>query len=187
MKTNKNSHLLKINLDEKKKQNLYAICVVLALILLMCGDRIVIHFIDQVPNDNNKVFGSDMPADYIIDFLDELSIEEVLNKVENKESFTLISSRNSCHTCTLYIPILKEMFAKYEIKAYYINRSLYDRDNENFVKFMSLDERLNKNLQYTPYVMTFKDGVLVDELKKKKKRNEVEEFVLRNNLEANKI
>lgn len=187
MKTNKESRLTKFNLDEKKKQNLYAICVVITLILLMCGDQIVIRFIEQVPNDNNRVFGSDIPIDYKIDFLDELTIEEVLQKIENKESFTLISSRNSCHTCNLYIPILKEMFAKYEINAYYINRSLYDRDNENFARFMTFDERLNKNLQYTPYIMVFKDGLLSDELVGSKKRNEVEDFILKNNLATNQI
>ena len=110
-----------------------------------------------------------------------------MTKIQNQESFTLLSSRDSCHTCVQYVPLLKEVFDKYEVDAYYMNRSLYDRDNEEYVALLNQDERLKKNLQYTPYIMVFKNGKLVDELVGSKNKEEVEEFVLRNNLATNNI
>lgn len=177
-------------LDDKKRQVIYCICVVVGLVVLAFGDRIVLHFIEQVPNNNNRVFGesSEITAgDYKIDFLEELSVRDILNKIQSQESFTLLSSRDSCHTCVQYIPLLKEVFDKYEVDAYYMNRSLYDRDNEEYVALLNQDERLKKNLQYTPYIMVFKNGKLVDELVGSKNKEEVEEFVLRNNLATNNI
>ena len=177
-------------LDDKKRQVIYCICVVVALVVLSFGDRIVLHFIQQVPNNNNRIFGESgeiTAGDYKIDFLEELTVTDILQKIQNQESFTLLSSRDSCHTCVQYIPLLKEVFDKYEVDAYYMNRSLYDRDNEEYVTLLNQDERLKKNLQYTPYIMVFKNGKLVDELVGSKNKEEVEEFVLRNNLATNNI
>ena len=177
-------------LNEKKKEVIYCICIVLTLIVLALGDQIVLHFINQAPNNNNRVFGESgesLPADYKIDFLSELTVDEILKKLENKESFTLLSSRDTCHTCEEYIPILKELFTKYEVDAYYMNRSIYDRDNAEYVKLLEYDERLEENLQYTPYLMVFKEGVLVDELVGSQKKETVEEFVLKNQLATNEI
>ena len=177
-------------LDDKKRQVIYCICVVVALVVLAFGDRIVLHFIQQVPNNNNRIFGESgeiTAGDYKIDFLEELTVTDILQKIQNQESFTLLSSRDSCHTCVQYIPLLKEVFDKYEVDAYYMNRSLYDRDNEEYVTLLNQDERLKKNLQYTPYIMVFKNGKLVDELVGSKNKEEVEEFVLRNNLATNNI
>lgn len=177
-------------LDDKKRQVIYCICVVVALVVLAFGDRIVLHFIQQVPNNNNRIFGESgeiTAGDYKIDFLEELTVTDILQKIQNQESFTLLSSRDSCHTCVQYIPLLKEVFDKCEVDAYYMNRSLYDRDNEEYVTLLNQDERLKKNLQYTPYIMVFKNGKLVDELVGSKNKEEVEEFVLRNNLATNNI
>ena len=177
-------------LDDKKRQIIYCICVVVGLVVLAFGDQIVLHFIHQIPNNNNRVFGQSgeiTAGDYKIDFLEELSVSDILTKLQNQESFTLLSSRDSCHTCVEYIPMLKDIFDKYQIKAYYMNRSLYDRDQEDYVKLLNVDERLEKNLQYTPYIMVFKNGKLVDELVGSKRKEEVESFVLKNNLATNGI
>ena len=176
--------------DEKKRQIIYSICVVVALLVLAFGDKIVLHFIEQVPNNNNQIFGGSgevTASDYQIDFLKELAEKDILSKIQNQENFTLLSSRDSCHTCVFYIPLIKEVFDKYEVDAYYMNRSLYDRDNTEYVSLLNQDERLKKNLQYTPYIMVFKDGKLVDELVGSKNKEEVEEFVLRNQLATNQI
>ena len=177
-------------MDDRKRQVIYCICVVVALVVLAFGDRIVLHFIEQVPNNNNRVFGESdefTAGDYKIDFLEELTVKDILQKIQNQESFTLLSSRDSCHTCVQYIPLLKNVFDKYEVDVYYMNRSLYDRDNEEYVFVLNQDERLKKNLQYTPYIMVFKNGLLVDELVGSKNKEEVEDFVLKNNLATNNI
>lgn len=178
-----------INLDEKKKETMYCVCIVIVLLLLAFGDRIAMHFISHQPNPNNTAWGGEVISaeDYKIDFLSELKIPDIIERIEEKETFLLLSSRDSCHTCKTYIPLLKKKFDKYGIEAFYLNRSLYDRDNTYYVDFMKKDSRLEKNLQYTPYLMYFKEGKLIDELVGSKKEIEVEEFIKRNNLENNKI
>ena len=60
-------------IDDKKRQIIYCICVVVALVVLAFGDRIVLHFILHVPNNNNRVFGEDgeiTAGDYKINFLE---------------------------------------------------------------------------------------------------------------------
>ena len=70
-------------LDDKKRQVIYCICVVVALVVLSFGDRIVLHFIQQVPNNNNRIFGESgeiTAGDYKIDFLEELTVTDILQK-----------------------------------------------------------------------------------------------------------
>ena len=83
--------------------------------------------------------------------------------------------------------MLEQEFLKYDITAYYINRSLYDMNQEEFVRFTEVHENLQKNLQYTPYVMYFKEGMLQDELIGSKEQIEIESFLKKNELENNKI
>lgn len=176
----------KISLDEKKKQNIYCIFMVLVLILLAFGDQIMLKFIDHQPNPNNTIFGENKEvaaSDYKIEYFTELSISEVFEKLRNKEKFVLLSSRDSCHTCKTYIPILKEQFAINNIKGYYLNRSLYDRDNQDYIELLKVDQRMEKNLQYTPYIMYFKDGKLIDDLVGSKSKEEVNNFIIKNNIE----
>ena len=177
-------------LDDRKKEIFYCVAIVLVLILLAVGDHIVIHFINQVPNNNNQVFGANeeySASDYTFDFLDELTVKEILAKINDQESFALLSSRDSCHTCVKYIPIVKELVQKYQIEMYAMNRSLYDKNNKEFKELTELDERLAKNLQYTPYIMVFKDGHLTAELIGSQTKEEVENFIIDNQLAANVV
>ena len=176
--------------DERKKEIFYCISIVLVLILLAVGDHIIMHFIGQVPNNNNQIFGANeeySASDYTFDFLDELTMKEILTKINDQESFALLSSRDSCHTCVKYIPIVKELVQKYQIEMYAMNRSLYDASDEEFKQFTELDERLAKNLQYTPYIMVFKDGHLTAELIGSKTKEELENFIIDNQLAANAV
>ena len=60
-------------------------------------------------------------------------------------------------------------------------------NQEEFVRFTEVHENLQKNLQYTPYVMYFKEGMLQDELIGSKEQIEIESFLKKNELENNKI
>jgi len=180
----------KINIDEKKKEILYCICIVFVLILLAFGDQIAMHFISHRPNPNNKVFGEEgevSASDYNVDFLEEISIPEILEKINQQESFLLLSSRDECYTCKKYLPLLKMQFTNFDVQAFFMNRSKYDRDNTYYVEFMKLDTQLEKNLQYTPYLMYFKDGALQDQLVGSKNEEVIVDFIQRNSLGNKKI
>jgi len=175
----------KFNIDEDKKQNIYCVLLVLVLILLAFGDQIALHFLEKNPNPNNSVFGesdSKNEADYQIDFLENLDIKTVLDKIDKKESFVLLSSRDSCQTCDFYLPILKEVYENYQIKGYYLNRGLYETDSLEYLTLQSKSDLLKEHLVYTPYLMFFSKGELKDELVGRKEKKDVEDFIIRNNL-----
>ena len=119
--------------------------------------------------------------------MEELNISDILNRLNNQETFVLLSTRDNCYTCKSYIPLLEEEFAKYDITAYYMNRSLYDLNNDEFVAFTKMNENIEKNLQYTTYIMYFKEGMLQDELIGSKEKIEIDEIIQKNELENNKI
>ena len=166
-------------INDKKRDFIYCVCIVLALLILAFGDQIVLHFIKQVPNNNIKVFENE-ENQIEKTFLKELTVEEILTKIEQKESFLLLSIRDNCYTCKTYLPSLKDIFTTNGIQGYYLNRSLYDMDNDNFKTLATKDERLKNNLQYTPYLMMFENGVLKDELVGSQPKETVTEFIYKN-------
>ena len=187
MKNKKERNFEKIVLSEKQREFLYCTFFVIVLLFLAFGDRIALHFITKQPNPNNAISRGDSKASGVPLHLEELTMTEILDKISQKESFLLISTRENCYTCKSYIPMLEQEFLKYDMNAYYMNRSLYDMNQEEFVAFTKVHENLQKHLQYTPYVMYFKDGELQDELIGSKEKTEIESFIKRNELENNKI
>ena len=187
MKNKKERKVEKITLSEKQREFLYCTFFVVVLLFLTFGDRIALHFITKQPNPNNAISRGDSPVSGVPFSLEELDMTEILEKINNKETFLLVSTREKCYTCKSYIPMLEQEFLKYDITAYYINRSLYDMNQEEFVRFTEVHENLQKNLQYTPYVMYFKEGMLQDELIGSKEQIEIESFLKKNELENNKI
>lgn len=187
MKNKKERKVEKITLSEKQREFLYCTFFVVVLLFLAFGDRIALHFIAKQPNPNNAISRGDSPVSGVPFSLEELDMTAILEKINNKETFLLVSTREKCYTCKSYIPMLEQEFLKYNITAYYINRSLYDMNQEEFVRFTEVHENLQKNLQYTPYVMYFKEGMLQDELIGSKEQIEIESFLKKNELENNKI
>lgn len=172
----------KIVWDSKKKQVVYCIIVTVMIVVLAFGDQIMLHFIAKDANPNNTTFGNKDDEPYTVGFLDELTITQIITKINNKDTFILLSSRENCYTCRKYIPIVHQVFQDYNISGYFLNRTNYDSDNADYIELTKIDERLAKNLQYTPYIMYFKDGKLQDELVGSKKENVVVDFVQRNEL-----
>ncbi len=170
------------NLTERQKEIAYCILFSIVLLLLLFGDKIALHFIKEEPNQNNTVFGENEKTKYHIDFLEELTIEEVLKKLESQESFLLLSSRNACETCDLYLPTIKSVKEEYKMHIYYIDRESMDENTLEYNLWKNISPVLTTHLQYTPYLMYYKEGQLEDELVGRKQKNELEDFVIKNNL-----
>lgn len=168
----------KITLDEKQKEIAYCILIVVVLIFLAFGDRIALRFISKNPNPNNTVFGSgEKNKDYKIEFLEELTVWQVLEKINNKETFLLLSSRDSCETCKNLLPDLESVLKEREKNGYYINKDLSEKELTEYQILESLDERLKSHLQYTPYLMYFEEGLLKEEIVGKVEKHTLEDFV----------
>ncbi len=61
-------------------------------------------------------------------YFQELSINELKEKCENKESFILVISQTTCSHCAEYKPRIKKVLAKYEITGYYIEKDLLSEE-----------------------------------------------------------
>ena len=68
---------------------------------------------------------------YIKSGLTKLTVNEVVDKVNNKESFVLCISQTECTHCQAYKPKLKNISRKYNIEIFYIDIDKYDNDEKN--------------------------------------------------------
>ena len=81
----------------------------------------------------------------------ELKCDEVIEKINNKESFVLVVSQTTCTHCISYKPVLESVAKKYKIKAYYVDVNLFSKEEDNeFKKYVSYSD--------TPSTLFIKDG-----------------------------
>jgi len=75
------------------------------------------------------------------DRLHELTYDEVIEKVENEDSFVLCISRTTCSHCNLFKPKLKSITKEYNIDIYYIDIDKYtDEEQTTFASKFSWDK-----------------------------------------------
>ena len=85
----------------------------------------------------------------------ELNVDQVVEKIDNKENFILCISRTTCSHCLTYKPKLEKISRKYNIDIYYIDIDKYDDDEVNtFRSYVSFDGG-------TPTTTFIKDGTEV--------------------------
>ncbi len=166
----------KIPLDEKQKQTIYCVLIVLVLILLAFGDKIALHFISKNPNPNNTVFKLGEKKDYNIEFLKQITAQEILKKINNLETFWVLSSRDSCETCKLFLPDIEEVMKKENKTGYFINLDLREEEKDYYELLEEQEENIKSHIQYTPYIMYFENGMLKEEIVGKVEKKSLEEF-----------
>lgn len=70
----------------------------------------------------------------------ELNIEDIIEKVNNKESFVLCISQTTCSHCASYKPKLDKISKEYDIEIFYIDIDKYGEDGESELKkYISFD------------------------------------------------
>lgn len=112
-----------------KKKNLYLIITTIVLILII--------FILFINKENNLI---------------ELKVNDVIAKIDNKESFILCISATYCDHCNNYKPKLEKIANEYNIKIYYIDFDKYDSKEQNeFKTYISFDGS-------TPVTVFIKEG-----------------------------
>lgn len=82
----------------------------------------------------------------------ELDVDEVIEKIDNKESFVLCISQTTCTHCASYKPKLEKISNNYDIEIFYIDIDKYKQEEINeFKKYISFDGS-------TPVTAFIKDG-----------------------------
>lgn len=82
----------------------------------------------------------------------ELNVEQVIEKVENKDSFVICISSTDCSHCQSYKPKLDKISKKYDLEIFYIDIDKYSDDEQNkFRNYISFDNS-------TPVTAFIKEG-----------------------------
>ena len=84
-------------------------------------------------------------------YLVELGYDEVIEKVENDESFVILFSQTTCTHCISYKPKLEAVANEYKMEIYYIDIDLLSKSKRD-----ELGDRLN--FDATPITMFIKNG-----------------------------
>ena len=80
-----------------------------------------------------------------------ISISELKEKIDNKDSFILVITQDGCSHCQNYAPIIREISEEYNIKIYDLNLTNLTKDEK--------DELINiANVNGTPTTLFFKNG-----------------------------
>lgn len=84
-------------------------------------------------------------------YFNEIKYKEVIEKIENDESFVLVVSQTTCSHCASYKPKIEKVANKYEINIYYIDVDLLnEEEEEKFSSYISYDG--------TPVTIFIKNG-----------------------------
>ncbi len=163
----------------KKEQLIYCICVILALILVTFGDQIMLHIIPQKPNANNTLFGGSKKEEltYKNPYLTKMSAEQMLEKLEKKESFIVIFTRLDCSNCNSLINDSPNLFQNAIYPVYYIDRDTYNENREVIKQIANYDQVLKENIDLTPYLVKIEDGKIVSSIPGTKAPQELENFL----------
>lgn len=83
----------------------------------------------------------------------ELDVNEVIDKLNNHDSFILLISQTNCSHCKNFKPKLKKISMEYKLDIYYIDYDLYsDYEKDLFKDAVSFDGS-------TPVTVFFRNGV----------------------------
>lgn len=82
----------------------------------------------------------------------EITLDELEEKISNKESFILVITATYCSHCAEYKPILSEVLTEYDIVAYYIEQDKLDKETE-LPKLKEI-----ANISGTPATIFIKNG-----------------------------
>ncbi len=84
-------------------------------------------------------------------YLVEIKMDELREKINNKESFILLISQTTCSHCAEYKPKFKKVLAKNKVKAYYIEKDLLSEAEEGELKTIA-------NISGTPTTVFIVNG-----------------------------
>lgn len=86
-------------------------------------------------------------------YLNKIGYDEIIEKVDNKESFILLVSQTTCSHCMSYKPKLDKVAKEYKVNIYYIDVDLLKED-----EFNALEEKIHFEDAGTPVTLFIKNG-----------------------------
>ena len=84
-------------------------------------------------------------------YLIELNKKELQEKIDNKDNFILVISREGCSHCAEYIPILKNVLEKDKVTAYIVDIAKFSKEDKTYLNSIA-------NVSGTPTTLFIEKG-----------------------------
>ena len=92
------------------------------------------------------------------DYLKELSYSELIEKINNKDSFIVYVKQDSCSHCQNFTPVLENVLKKYKIEAYYIRLNTFTEEEKTYTDDGSIINGTDLIISGTPTVIFMNNG-----------------------------
>lgn len=125
------------------KNKKYLIIIMLLFLLIGCS--------------NNKNFNSNKEGYVLFS-----TVDQVLDKIDNDESFIVLFTQSSCTSCKKFYTILKSYLLNHHVILYDVTLDSESRSKEETKKLLDKDF---PDLMFTPSVYYIKDGKNYSQLK----------------------
>lgn len=138
--------------------SLIAIIIILILLLIVG--------IVKNNNGSSNISNSteeEASGDYDVSMFETLTTGDAINKIKEGKTEVVYIGRSTCGYCVKFLPTLQQAQKDYNYKTIYINIEEMTSDDQNKLLELDNDEKyISENFGYTPMVLIFKDGKLVN-------------------------
>ncbi len=166
--------------QNKKGNDKRKIVLIIISIFIVLG--ILFSTIYNSININLKKDNNGVETLKLLDFI-EVSLSDVVSKIENKEDFVLYIGYPGCQACESYSPVLKRVQSQKNKDTYYLNYKTINKKDKNWKSLtseidvkqkltLSIDGKetiindeignIMKEHGYTPVTVVFENGRCVD-------------------------
>lgn len=117
------------------KKKTYLIILIILLILLFVSLGVL--YIRKKEEENTLVY--------------EINIQQLEEKINNKDTFILVMTQTGCVHCQSYLPTIKKVSREYGVTFYVLNRAKLSKEEYNRLKDIA-------NISGTPATIFIVDG-----------------------------
>ena len=121
----------------KKRENLINLIIVILVIVIICllGYKLI------TKNKQEKY-----------DYIKNINISELKEKIDNKDSFILVITQDSCSHCKAFLPVINDVAKTYNITIYDISQTNLSDEDATYLKNIA-------SISGTPTTVFIVDGV----------------------------
>ena len=121
----------------KKRENLINLIIVILVIVIICllGYKLI------TKNKQERY-----------DYIKNINISKLKEKIDNKDSFILVITQDSCSHCKAYLPVINDVAKTYNITIYDISQTNLSDEDSTYLKNIA-------SISGTPTTVFIVDGV----------------------------
>ncbi len=91
-------------------------------------------------------------------YLEEIGYSELINRINNKESFIVYVKQDSCSHCQNFTPVLESVLKKYKVHAYYIRLNTFTEEEKTYTDDGSIINGTDLIISGTPTIIFISNG-----------------------------